>query len=45
MKCGNCVYYEENICYRKGTRVFHSDMICQYFVHEYNEFDKEILLK
>lgn len=45
MKCSNCTYYEKGVCYRKGTRVFHSNMICQYFVYRNNSFNKEIMLK
>lgn len=45
MKCANCIYYENNICYRKGKRAFHSDMVCQYFVYENNNYEEDMLLK
>lgn len=40
MKCGNCIYYEDNICYRNGKRIgFHTN-ICENFVQMINS-DKE----
>ena len=35
MQCGDCIYWEENICYKKGTRVSHNNNICEDYIKEY----------
>jgi len=32
MKCANCIFYENDICYRKGIRVLFNNNICKDFV-------------
>lgn len=32
MKCGSCIYYESDICYKKGTRVSQNNNICKDFI-------------
>ena len=34
MKCANCIFFNENICYKKGTRVYFNNNICEDFVKE-----------
>lgn len=38
MKCANCIYYEEDICYKKGKRVYFNTNICESFVYQNNEY-------
>lgn len=44
MKCANCVYYENEICYRKGTRVCFNNNICEDFIVEYSDDKEKIIL-
>ena len=32
MKCGDCIYYDSDICYRKGTRVCVNNNICEEYI-------------
>lgn len=36
MKCGSCIYWENDVCYRKGTKVSLNNNICEDFVNQYN---------
>lgn len=41
MFCGSCTYYDNDICYKKGTRVVANNNICEDFVHQYITVDGE----
>ena len=44
MKCGNCIYYEDDICYRKGARVSFHNNICDSFIQLINSnIEEEIV--
>ena len=40
MKCANCVYYENDVCYKRGTRVSYNNNICEKFVKN-NIFNRD----
>lgn len=35
MRCSNCVYYENDVCYRTGKKVSFNTNICEHFVIKY----------
>lgn len=35
MYCRSCIYWEDDICYKKGKRVKQNNNICDSFVREY----------
>lgn len=41
MKCGNCTFWENDICYRKGTRVGYNTNCCEHYVTLYVDTNKE----
>lgn len=34
MKCANCVYWEDDICHKKGCRVSFNNNICESFINK-----------
>ena len=45
MKCGSCTYWDDDICYKKGTRVHSNNNICEYFINQYitTKYDDEYI--
>lgn len=35
--CGNCTYWENNVCYMNGKRTNFQNNICEHYVKEYIE--------
>lgn len=42
MKCANCIYYESDVCYKKGARVSYNNNICEHFIHQNNEYEDKL---
>lgn len=32
MKCGDCIYWEKDICYRLGAKVSFANNICEHYI-------------
>ena len=43
MYCANCIFWENDICYRRGTRMSSNGNICEKFIYENddNGYDEE----
>lgn len=35
MYCGNCIYWNDDVCYKKGVRVGFKNNICEHYIKEY----------
>ena len=42
MYCANCIYWENDICYRKGIRVSSNNNICEKFIYENDDEEYNI---